>query len=143
MEKKCRCCGEYKNHNDFSKASSNSDGLQRWCKNCHLDYFRTHRVENSIYQKRYSESVNGKIAISRKIKKHRERHRDRVYARDTLNNRIKSKKIIKEPCVVCGLNDSEAHHDDYGKPIDVIWLCNKHHLEMHHKVQIENSRDTI
>jgi hypothetical protein len=37
------------------------------------------------------------------------------------------------PCSVCGTNEKvEAHHDDYDKPLEVRFLCRKHHRE-HHK----------
>ena len=39
--------------------------------------------------------------------------------------------IKKQPCEVCGLLDVEAHHDDYSKPLEVRWLCRKHHLDLH------------
>lgn len=37
--------------------------------------------------------------------------------------------LVRSPCVVCGAEKSEAHHDDYRKPLDVIWLCREHHRE--------------
>lgn len=40
--------------------------------------------------------------------------------------------LIKQPCEVCNTeNDVQAHHDDYTKPLDVRWLCRKHHNEHH------------
>lgn len=46
---------------------------------------------------------------------------------------IKTGIIVKQSCEVCAVNeDVEAHHDDYNKPMEVRWLCRKHHLE-HHK----------
>lgn len=41
-------------------------------------------------------------------------------------------KLIRLPCEVCGTEDDvQAHHDDYYKPLDVRWLCRKHHREHH------------
>ena len=40
-------------------------------------------------------------------------------------------RLIREPCEICGANDTEAHHDDYNKPLSVRWLCPAHHREWH------------
>lgn len=45
---------------------------------------------------------------------------------------IKAGKIIKQPCKVCGSEQSEAHHDNYGDYLNVIWLCKLHHTETHY-----------
>jgi hypothetical protein len=40
--------------------------------------------------------------------------------------------LIQGPCSICGEQKTiHAHHDDYTKPLDVIWLCRKHHQERH------------
>lgn len=52
-------------------------------------------------------------------------------AREMLNHYLRDKHISKKPCEVCGNKKAEAHHDDYGKPLDVRWLCFKCHREWH------------
>jgi ribosomal protein S27AE len=44
---------------------------------------------------------------------------------------IKSGKLIRKPCEICGELKVQAHHDDYSKTYDVRWLCWKHHREFH------------
>lgn len=52
---------------------------------------------------------------------------------------IRRGKLVPKPCEVCGANGKardgrravHAHHDDYSKPLDVRWLCKKHHDEFH------------
>ena len=47
--------------------------------------------------------------------------------------------LIPEPCEVCGIFGKDekgkrmvhAHHDNYNKPLEVRWLCQKHHMEWH------------
>lgn len=39
--------------------------------------------------------------------------------------------IKKEKCIICGNENTFAHHCDYNKPWEVIWLCNYHHKEWH------------
>lgn len=42
--------------------------------------------------------------------------------------------LVKGPCEVtgCGTTDDIcAHHDDYAKPLEVRWMCRKHHA-LHH-----------
>ena len=45
---------------------------------------------------------------------------------------VLSGRIEKQPCEVCGTRVAvHAHHDDYTKPLDVRWLCARHHKEAH------------
>ena len=41
--------------------------------------------------------------------------------------------ITKMPCEICGEINTEAHHDDYEKPLQIRWVCKKHHEDIHHK----------
>ncbi len=40
-------------------------------------------------------------------------------------------KLKRLSCEQCGSPETEAHHIDYDKPEDIIWLCNNHHREWH------------
>jgi hypothetical protein len=44
---------------------------------------------------------------------------------------IKQGKLTRLPCEACGAANSEAHHDDYAKKLDVRWLCPRHHRAWH------------
>ena len=39
--------------------------------------------------------------------------------------------ILQEDCERCGSPNSEMHHKDYSRPIDVVWLCRPCHLNLH------------
>lgn len=39
--------------------------------------------------------------------------------------------LKRQPCEVCGAENTHGHHDDYNKPLEVRWLCEWHHLEAH------------
>lgn len=43
-------------------------------------------------------------------------------------------KLTRGACCKCGAEKVDAHHEDYTKPLDVIWLCRKHHHELHKNI---------
>lgn len=100
-----------------------------------------------LAQKKYRESENGKQVMQEwytknkdlehykkqkfeNIKKSWEKNPKARKARSLLEKAVKTKKIEKLPCLICG-EKSEAHHSHYDLPLDVTWLCRKHHIETH------------
>ena len=60
-----------------------------------------------------------------------EKNRAKVEARWRAAAAVKAGVLKRGPCGVCGDERSQMHHPDYGKPLEVEWLCRKHHLERH------------
>lgn len=90
---------------------------QRACPTCAS---RKHRANNPEYYRL-------------KAKRHRadpiQGHKLRV--RRVLRHAVSKGKVHPLPCEVCGNPQVDGHHDDYSKPLDVRWLCRKHHSELH------------
>lgn len=61
----------------------------------------------------------------------RERYPERLLARKKLSRAVKSGKVVKGYCQVCGATDVFAHHPDYSEPLRVDWLCREHHRQAH------------
>ena len=59
----------------------------------------------------------------------------KIRCRSDFNHYLRDKKIKRKPCEVCGNLRVHAHHDDYYKPLEVRWLCVKHHNELHVKLR--------
>lgn len=69
---------------------------------------------------------------SRYTRVQEQRYPERVAARKMAQAAIRSGKITKAPCEVCGCCVVDAHHDDYSRPLSVRFLCRKHH-KLHHE----------
>lgn len=63
----------------------------------------------------------------------RKRHPKRYWAHLALNNALRMGIIEREPCEVCGAEKVDGHHPDYNRPLDVRWLCRRHHSQLHAK----------
>ena len=61
-----------------------------------------------------------------------EERQQRKWCRSTLNHAIRDGLLTKRDCEICG-RKSQAHHDDYTKPLDVRWLCFYHHRKEAHR----------
>jgi hypothetical protein len=52
-------------------------------------------------------------------------------ARLELNQAVSRGLIHRECCEVCGSEPTEGHHEDYSQPLEVRWLCKRHHRWLH------------
>jgi len=43
--------------------------------------------------------------------------------------------LTRQPCEVCGDPNTYMHHDDYSKPLEVRWLCPKHHQRLRAEIK--------
>lgn len=157
--KKCFKCLVEKPLSEFYKHSKMADGRLNKCKDCTRQDVTDNRKNNSEYYKAYDraradlpERVAKRKEIAEnwktdpKLKKRRtefsknwkENNLLKRAAHVITNNAIRDGKLIKKPCEICS-KKAEAHHDDYSSPLDVRWLCKKHHAE-HHKRERENAR---
>ena len=131
--KTCTSCGKEKSTSNFQIRRASKDGLTARCKKCLSDYDKTRanlpkRVEA---RKLYAKTETGKAAAIRAKRKYIERCAVKRGVHVITGNAIRDGKLVKQPCEVCGAKKVHAHHDDYAKPLDVRWLCPKHHMQWH------------
>lgn len=56
----------------------------------------------------------------------------RFHAMQMVQNATRNGTLLRGQCEVCGCAKTEAHHEDYSKPLQVRWLCKTHHVAAHH-----------
>lgn len=118
--KKCSKCKKEKPKSDFNNRIDNPSKLLSWCKECYK--------ENNKTKKR--REYNSKWLKDSKYFE-REFPKKRLRAKQLVQNAVNQGVLEREPCFVCGDEKVEGHHNDYDKPLEVIWLCQKHHREGH------------
>jgi hypothetical protein len=42
-------------------------------------------------------------------------------------------ELVRQPCELCGDFPTEAHHEDYSKPLEVLWVCGDCHRSIVHE----------
>ncbi len=136
--KKCFKCEQTKPIGDFYDHPAMADGKLGKCKECSKVDVRTNRAKRRAYYSEYekirSQREERKRDASANLQNSRKKNPDQYKARTAVSNAVRCGKMKRLPCEVCGSLESEAHHEDYSKPLDVVWLCFKHHREIHGQV---------
>ena len=152
--KTCKDCGADKSESDFYKGQ----GECKECTKCRVAAYRIANIEkvqeydrNRPNQKERAE--NNKLNYRKRISTPEGRMREWARAKANIQsdkraasamvaNAICVGRLIKEPCSVCGSTERiHAHHEDYTKPLEVVWLCVKHHGERHRQINEERRQD--
>lgn len=124
--KTCKDCKAEKEDSDFY-------GIQGECKDCTKKRVsKNYRTRLDYYKKYYvarNKRPERKAIVLKSQQKQRMAHPEKYLARQKALRAIRSGLLVKQPCQVCGKGNVEAHHEDYLKPLKVIWLCKKHHIE--------------
>lgn len=151
--KPCIDCKIDKDLSEFHTHHKMKDGRLNVCKSCHKKRCIKHREKNRealkikdkeraklphriAARKLYETTEVGKLNRKKSLSNWNKNHPQKRSAHQAVNNAIQSGKLVKKPCENCGTSDGvEAHHEDYSKPLEVVWLCDFHHKSRHHELK--------
>ena len=150
---KSKCSGCVKvasRENPLKKPEQYRETKRRWAKSPagEESFRRAHRkyrggVKHEKAQARYRTSRKGRVNQLRyfstegaveTLRTRGERYPEKVAARKILQNAVLAGIVLRpEYCQGCGQVgvQLEAHHEDYDKPMDVIWMCVRCHKDEH------------
>jgi hypothetical protein len=146
MAKACRVCGIFL---DLSKFPPSKLKKHEWiCTPCHSlkkkTWDKEHpdkcKLSGRLRMRKWRELNPHQIAtISEQTKERKRQYAREYYKKHTdikkvhlkTNYAIKTGKLERKPCIVCGKPEAQAHHEDYLKPLEIIWLCPQHHKRRH------------
>ena len=150
--KHCPKCSLDLPREQFSKNSSRRDGLQGYCKRCSGNAKKssvTKKPEQyaeaaARYKRAHRDRINAATRERRKRNpekaragdlRDRQAHPERARARWAVGDAIRAGKLVRPTrCSRCDHEGSvEGHHPDYSRPLCVVWVCRKCHLEIHNE----------
>lgn len=136
--KTCFKCGLPKDRSEFYKHPQMADGLLGKCKECaKTDVSANYHAKRGVkaaYERMRQATPHRRELQSLYAARRLERNPEKAIAWRSVSNAIRDGRLAKKPCESCGTTHRvQAHHDDYSRPLDVRWLCFRHHLEHHGK----------
>ncbi|KKM67249.1 hypothetical protein LCGC14_1472970 [marine sediment metagenome] len=137
MTKLCFKCNKEKGLTEFYKHSEMADGYLGKCKECAKKDATEHRNKNIERFRAYDRQRN---KLPHRLKQNAKCNlkyiRDnplRYAANRLLRYAVETVKIIKpRACSICHKETKIlGHHEDYCKPLEVIWVCQVCHKKIH------------
>ena len=134
-KKTCFKCKRSLILSEFYKHKAMADGHLGKCKDCtKQDAWESrhvkHRERVLEYDRRRAKMKERKDAAAIILARWKAQNPEKRASQNKLNTAVRDGKIKKQPCFVCGAK-AEAHHPDYSRPLDVVWLCSAHHRQTH------------
>lgn len=137
--KKCFKCKTVKPLEEFYKHSKMADGHLNKCKQCTKNDVGNHRLNNLDRIRQYDrerakrpERLKSNVEINRAWRAEDQR---RQAAHSAVRRAIVKGILVRQPCIRCGSEKSVAHHEDYDKKLDVMWLCTPCHKQRHKELK--------
>lgn len=133
--KQCFKCKTVKPLTEFYKHTGMADGHLNKCKPCAKQDVGKHRLEN-LERVRAYDRERGKLPERQQIKNEvnrawRAEDRRRTAAHNAVARAIAKGLLVRQSCERCGNEKTLAHHDDYDRKLDVMWLCQPCHKQRH------------
>ncbi len=75
--------------------------------------------------RKYRQTPQGKIAVYKAARKYDAKNPERRKAWE------KCRALGIKPCEICDNPRTDKHHPDITKPLQIVWLCRRHHKERH------------
>jgi hypothetical protein len=133
-EKYCRGCKETRPVSFFHPRKDRPCGYYASCRLCV-------NKRGALYKRKNFERIKQKFKPKKRpaskrmedFQKMKEKFPEKIMARTICRNAVALGKLKRLSCEECGEGKSQAHHEDYSKPLDVKWLCRKHHAIIHRK----------
>jgi hypothetical protein len=136
--KQCRKCMALLPATEFYAHPRTLDGRAGKCKSCTCADVRANRKKKLDYYRYYDRAratePQRRANLYAQVAKYEAAHPDRKKATNAVNNAVRDGRLSKWPaCAVpeCANPRVVAHHPDYSKPLDVVWLCQGHHKQAH------------
>ena len=137
--KKCFKCNAVKLLDDFYKHPKMPDGHVNKCKECNKNDVTANRNKNiekiRAYDRERGKNPKRIKAVTEITRAWREEDKRRSRAHSAVSRSLRSGELVRQPCCRCGEEKSVAHHEDYDKPFEVMWLCQPCHKQRHKELK--------